>query len=72
MSDIAVESTDEITVKSIKLHNPHYTDKMAEAHLAAHQAAEPLRAMVPADARVQARLHQAISSVVSIIAASAR
>jgi tRNA C32,U32 (ribose-2'-O)-methylase TrmJ len=62
----------DLTVETIKLVNPHYTDKMAEAHLAAHQAAEPLRAMIPADARVQARLNQAISSVVSIIAVSAR
>lgn len=36
----------DLTVETIKLVHPHYTDAQAEAHLAMHMALEPARALI--------------------------
>lgn len=62
----------DLTVETIKLVHPHYTDAQAAAHLEAHKAAEPLRALIPVDARVSGRANQVLSSIVALIATAAR
>ena len=62
---------DSLTVATIKVVHPHYTDAQAEAHLAAHTAAAGLRALVP-DGPQAARVNASISQIVSIIAQATR
>ena len=67
----STKAGDGLTVAVIKALHPHYTDAQAEAYLAAHHAAAPLRALLP-EGPHSARLSEAISQIVRFAGQAAR